>query len=158
MPTLSAGLVVHRSHPLRGREVLIVHPGGPFWAKKHRGAWSIPKGEYGRDEDPAVAARREFVEELGVAPPDGPMLDLGEVQQRGGKRVTAFAIEGDVDVSATVSNTFEMEWPPRSGRTQAFPEVDRAEWCSIDEARERLIDGQVPLLDRLLDLLARPSA
>jgi predicted NUDIX family NTP pyrophosphohydrolase len=130
-------------------EVLLVHPGGPFWAKKDAGAWSIPKGEYGEGEDPLAVARREFEEELGVAP-EGSCVDLGEVIQPGRKRVRAFAIEGDFEVSGLRSNTFEMEWPPKSGRRQSFPEVDRAAWFTPDEAREKILVGQSPLIDRLL--------
>jgi predicted NUDIX family NTP pyrophosphohydrolase len=131
-------------------EVLLVHPGGPFWARKDAGAWSIPKGEYGEHDDPALRAEEEFAEELGTRPPAGPRLDLGEVRQAGGKRVRAWAVQGDIDARATTtSNTFETEWPPRSGERRSFPEVDRAEWFSLDDARTKLVAGQVPLLDRL---------
>ena len=132
--------------------VLLVHPGGPFWAKKDAGAWSIPKGEYGAGEDPEACARREFEEELGVRL-DKELVPLGEVTQKAGKRVVAFAVEGDVDVGAIKSNTFEIEWPPRSGRLQSFPEVDRAEWLPIDAAREKILAGQLPLLDQLSAML-----
>jgi predicted NUDIX family NTP pyrophosphohydrolase len=131
-------------------EVLLVHPGGPAWSGRDIGAWSIPKGEYGADEDPLAAARREFAEELGSAAPDGAAADLGEVRQRSGKRVRAWAIEGDLDPAAISSNTFLFEWPPRSGKRIEIPEVDRAEWFSIEQAREKINPGQVPLLDRLL--------
>jgi predicted NUDIX family NTP pyrophosphohydrolase len=137
-------------------EVLLVHPGGPFWAKRDEGAWSLPKGEIDDPADePLAVARREFEEELGVAPPDtGGAIALGEVRQAGGKRVTAWAVEGDLDVSATASSTFEMEWPPRSGRTETFPEVDRAGWFGVAEARDKLLQGQRPFLDRLADAVA----
>jgi predicted NUDIX family NTP pyrophosphohydrolase len=151
MPKTSAALLVYRR---RGDafEVLLVHPGGPYWAKKDDGAWSLPKGEYTDGEDPLTVARREFTEELGRPAPEGGVADLGEVKQAGGKRVRCFAVEADVDVSEIVSNEFEMEWPPRSGRRQLFPEVDRAAWMSIDAARVKLLGGQVRLLDALLDL------
>jgi predicted NUDIX family NTP pyrophosphohydrolase len=135
-------------------EVLLVHPGGPFWRNKDPGVWSIPKGEIGAGEDPEDVARREFKEELGKTP-SGPLRPLGEIRQRGGKRVHAFAVEGDLDVSTVVSNTFEMIWPPKSGRTQAFPEVDRAEWFTLPVARNKMLEGQRPLLDRLQELVSR---
>jgi predicted NUDIX family NTP pyrophosphohydrolase len=144
----SAGILLHRRRDQR-LEVLLVHPGGPFWARRDEGAWSIPKGEHEREEDPLVAARREFEEELGVAPPDGPAHDLGEVHQKGGKRVRAWALAGEFDPEAIVSNTFELEWPPRSGRLIEVPEVDRAEWFALDEARRRINPAQAELLDRL---------
>lgn len=147
---LSAGLLLHRRGADGGLEVLLVHPGGPFWAGKDEGAWSIPKGECGPDEDPLTAARREFEEELGRPPPAGVLVELGEVRQKGGKRVTAWALAGDLDVTRIESDTFELEWPPRSGRMQAFPEVDRAEWCDLATARRRLLEGQLPLLDALV--------
>jgi predicted NUDIX family NTP pyrophosphohydrolase len=154
MARRSAGILLYR---LAGQEpeVLLVHPGGPFWARKEEGAWSIPKGEYGSDEDPRAAARREFEEELGTAPPDDAdaLLDLGEVRQRSGKVVTAYALEGDLDAAAITSNTFAMEWPPRSGKTQEFPEVDRAGWFAPAEARARLVPAQAELVDRLLERL-----
>ena len=150
MPSKSAGIIAYRK---RGKlEVLLVHPGGPFWRSKDLGAWSIPKGEYADDEDAEVAARREFAEELGLAP-SAPLIALGEIRQHGGKLVTAFAAELDVDVRSVRSNTFEMEWPPRSGRRQAFPEVARAEWFALDAAREKINAGQRPLLDRLEQLI-----
>lgn len=152
MPKLSAGLLLYRTGD-DGLEVLIAHPGGPFWAKKDDGAWSIPKGEYDIDDDPWEAARREFAEELGLTVPDGPRLDLGEVRQAGGKVVTAFAVGADLDVSEARSNTFEMEWPPRSGRVQEFPEVDRVAWVRLEEARTKLLKGQLPILDRLSSAL-----
>lgn len=150
MPSKSAGIIAYRK---RGKlEVLLVRPGGPFWRSKDLGAWSIPKGEYADDEDAEVAARREFAEELGLEP-SAPLIALGEIRQHGGKLVTAFAAELDVDVRSVRSNTFEMEWPPRSGRRQAFPEVDRAEWFALDAAREKINAGQRPLLDRLEQLI-----
>ena len=156
MAALSAGLVLFRRH---GDElqVLLVHPGGPFWARKDLGAWSIPKGEHIEDEDPLRVARREFAEELGSPAPDGPTLSLGEVRQRAGKRVTAWAVAGDLDTTRTSSNDVEMEWPRGSGRRITFPEVDRAEWFALDEARRRILDGQRPLLDRLEERLAGPG-
>ena len=132
-----------------------MHPGGPFWARKDDGAWSIPKGEYGPGEEPLAVAHREFEEELGSPVPAADLVPLGDV--RGGAKVlTMWAAEGDLDATACRSNTFELEWPPRSGRVQEFPEVDRAAWVTVDEARTKLVRGQVPLLDRLLDVLAAP--
>lgn len=156
MPAHSAGLVVYRRGPGPdpvGLEVLLVHPGGPYWANKDDGAWSIPKGEHQPDEDPLGVARREFAEELGVTPPAGEPRELDEVRQVGGKRVRAWAIEGDLDVSAAASNTFEMEWPPRSGQRRSFPEVDRAEWFPMRVARAKILGGQLPLLDQLAALV-----
>jgi predicted NUDIX family NTP pyrophosphohydrolase len=154
MARRSAGILLYR-RPGPEPEVLLVHPGGPFWAKKDDGAWSIPKGEYADDEDPRAAALREFEEELGTALPDGAdaLLDLGEVRQRSGKVVAAYALEGDLDASAISSNTFPMEWPPRSGRTQDFPEVDRAGWFAPADARAKLNPAQAELVDRLLERL-----
>jgi predicted NUDIX family NTP pyrophosphohydrolase len=130
--------------------VLLVHPGGPFWAKRDDGAWSIPKGEYEDSEEPLAAALREFEEEIGSAlDAEGELVELGDVRQKNRKVVTAWAAEGEVDASAVRSNTFEIEWPPRSGRTQAFPEIDRAEWFPLARAREKLIEAQVAFLDRL---------
>lgn len=155
-PRRSAGLLLHRR---RGDqlEVLLVHPGGPLWARRDVGAWSIPKGEYVDGEEPLAAARREFEEELGTAPPAGETDDLGEIRQKSGKLVHGWAISGDLDTSAVVSNTFEMEWPPRSGKRVEMPEVDRAEWFALDEAREKINPGQVPLLDRLAELVGRTA-
>jgi predicted NUDIX family NTP pyrophosphohydrolase len=145
----SAGLLLYRRTDPQV-EVLLGHMGGPFWAKKDAGAWSIPKGEYADDEDPLAAARREFEEELGTAPPDEAAYQpLGDVRQRGGKVVTVWAVEGDLDASTIVSNTFEMEWPPKSGRRQAFPEIDRADWFDLASARPKVVGGQVEFLDRL---------
>ncbi len=148
----SAGILLYRRTP-RGLEVLLVHPGGPFWARRDEGAWSIPKGEYEADEDPREAARREFEEELGVAPPAGAPIDLGEVRQRGGKRVSAWGLEGDLDVDAVQSNTFALEWPPRGGSFVQVPEVDRAEWFGVEEARAKINPAQAALLDRLSEAL-----
>ncbi|MTD44472.1 NUDIX domain-containing protein [Conexibacter sp. W3-3-2] len=149
----SAGIVLHRAGP-EGPEVLLGHMGGPFWARKDDGAWSIPKGEYDpATEDPWDAARREFREELGLPLPDGPRLELGEIRQSGGKRVTAWAVAGDLDVDAIVPGTFELEWPPRSGRTQVFPEIDRAAWFGTEAARVKLVRAQAAFLDRLLEQL-----
>ena len=134
-----------------------MHPGGPLWARRDAGVWSIPKGEYGDDEDPLAAARREFAEELGSPPtlaaPDAEALELGEVRQKSGKRVRAWALAGDLDAEQIQSNTFSMQWPPRSGRIQEFPEVDRAQWFGLDEAREKLNPAQVEFLDRLAQRL-----
>jgi predicted NUDIX family NTP pyrophosphohydrolase len=145
----SAGILLFRRGP-EGTEVLLVHPGGPFWARRDEGAWSIPKGEHPDDEDPLAAARREFEEETGTAPPAGEPIELGEVRQRGGKRVSAWALEGDLDADAVRSNTFELEWPPRSGQRREFPEVDRAAWFGADEARRRIVPAQAELVERLL--------
>lgn len=150
---LSAGLLVHRRGADGAVEVLVVHPGGPFWARRDLGAWSVPKGEHTDDEDAYEAARREFLEELGTAPPDGPAIFLGEVVQPSRKRVSVWALEGDVDTSSTHSNEITIEWPRGSGRSITFPEVDRAEWFDLDEARRRLLPGQIPFLDRLADAL-----
>ncbi len=135
-------------------EVLLVHPGGPFWHKKDLGAWSIPKGECDTEENAREAARREFEEETALQL-EGELVPLGAVKQSGGKTVHAWAIEGDCDASKTQSNAFSMEWPPKSGKTQSFPEIDRASWFSVEDARGKLHKGQVAFLDRLLDLLDR---
>jgi predicted NUDIX family NTP pyrophosphohydrolase len=149
----SAGLLLYRRR--KGRiEVLLGHMGGPFWARKDERAWSIPKGEHPDAEDALAAARREFAEETGTRPPDGPTLDLGEVRQSGGKRVTAWAVEGDLDPAAVKSNTFLLEWPPRSGRRQEFPEIDRGGWFDLDTARRKIVKGQVALVDRLEERLS----
>jgi predicted NUDIX family NTP pyrophosphohydrolase len=152
----SAGILLHRRRAGE-LEVLLVHPGGPVWAKRDLGAWSIPKGEYEPGEDPLHAARREFEEELGVPPPSEPAEDLGEIRQRSGKRVRAWAIPGDLDVTTVSSNTFEFEWPPRSGKLIEIPEVDRAEWFPLSAARERINVGQAALLDRLEERLSRTA-
>jgi predicted NUDIX family NTP pyrophosphohydrolase len=149
----SAGILLYRRSGPR-LEVLLVHPGGPYWQRKDEGAWSIPKGEFDTDEDVRAAALREFWEETGVAL-DAPIEPLGEVRQRGGKRVTGFAVEGDIDAQSVKSNTFEIEWPPKSGKIKAFPEVDRAEWFDLAAAHDKILQGQRPLLDRLAALVAR---
>jgi predicted NUDIX family NTP pyrophosphohydrolase len=131
------------------REVLLVHPGGPFWAKRDEGAWSIPKGEYEDGEDPRACALREFEEELGTPLAATELVELGSVRQKNGKLVTAWAADGDLDASAIRSNTFTLEWPPRSGRVREFPEVDRAAWFGLEEAREKINGAQSALLDRL---------
>lgn len=149
MPSKSAGILAYRMR--QTIEVLLVHPGGPFWRNKDLGAWSIPKGEYANGDDPEAAARREFAEELGLEL-SVPLIALGEVKQRGGKVVTAFAAELDIDPRSIRSNTFDIEWPPRSGKLQRFPEVDRADWFALEAAHERINAGQRPLLDRLVQL------
>lgn len=134
--------------------VLLAHPGGPFWRHRDDGAWSIPKGEPALGESPEAAARREFEEEMGIAV-TGEMSPIGRIRQAGGKWVEAFALEGDVDAASIRSNTFELEWPPRSGRFEAFPEIDRAAWFALAEARTKMLAGQRPLLDRLEVLLGK---
>jgi predicted NUDIX family NTP pyrophosphohydrolase len=151
-PKPSAGLVLYRT-PASGLEVLLVHPGGPFWVHKDAGAWSIPKGELDPEEEPLPAARREFAEELGSAAPSGEVIDLGEIRQRSGKRVRAFAIAGDFDPATVRSNLIEIEWPPRSGRRLQVPEVDRAGWFDLAGAREALNPAQFELIDRLTSTL-----
>ncbi|MFJ3929186.1 MULTISPECIES: NUDIX domain-containing protein [unclassified Streptomyces] len=148
----SAGLLLYRRNGGL-LEVLIGHMGGPFWAGRDGEAWSIPKGEYTAEEEPAAAARREFEEELGLQPPPGDWRPLGEVRQRNGKIVTAWALEGDLDTSLVVPGTFTMEWPPGSGNRREFPEIDRARWCTPEAARPRLVAAQRAFLDRLLVLL-----
>jgi predicted NUDIX family NTP pyrophosphohydrolase len=151
MPKRSAGILMYRRAGT-GIEVLLVHPGGPFWAKKDLGAWSIPKGEYSADEEPLAVAVREFEEETG-ARPRGDFLPLGELVQPGRKVVTAWALEGEFDVTALKSNLFELEWPPKSGRRASFPEVDRAEWFAAADARPKILSGQREFIDRLLAAL-----
>jgi predicted NUDIX family NTP pyrophosphohydrolase len=153
MPKTSAALLLYRLRGTSEVEVLIAHPGGPYWASKDEGAWSVPKGEYAPEEDPLAAARREFKEETGSDPPTGPYVELGEIRQRAGKVVVAWAAEGDLDAGQAVSNTFEMEWPPRSGKRATFPEVDRLAWLPLHAARPLLVEGQRPLLDRLVGVL-----
>jgi predicted NUDIX family NTP pyrophosphohydrolase len=153
MPERSAGILLYRIGD-RGLEVLLVHPGGPFFARKDDGAWGIPKGLYADDEEPLAAARREFAEELGSPCPDGPAVDLDEIRQKNGKQVTAWALAGDLDADSITSNTFTIEWPPRSGRRQEFPEIDRAGWFTLDAARVKILAAQAPLLDRLAEALA----
>lgn len=154
MPAVrSAGLLVYRRAGAN-IEVLLGHMGGPFWARRDEGAWTVPKGEYEPDEPAEDAARREFQEELGQPPPAGELLPLGEVRQSNGKVVTAWAVEGDLDPATVVPGTFEMEWPPGSGRLQTFPEVDRVAWWGLNEARARLVKAQRAFVDRLADRLA----
>ena len=145
---LSAGILAYRRVG-RGLEVLLVHPGGPYWRNKDDGAWSIPKGEIGTSEDPEQTARREFAEELGPAASIGALQALGEIRQRGGKRVIAFCGEAHFDTASLSSNVFEIEWPPKSGGLRAFPEIDRAEWFDLEMARLKILSGQIELLDRL---------
>lgn len=156
MAKRSAGILMHRGSS-QSRELLLVHPGGPLWANRDDGAWSIPKGEYDDGEDPLAVAIREFTEELGRRPINGPtkFLNLGEIVQPGGKQVTAFAVAGDFDPATLTSNLFELEWPPNSGQMQSFPEVDRAQWFAPDEARKKILPGQAPYIDRLLERLGR---
>jgi predicted NUDIX family NTP pyrophosphohydrolase len=146
MPKRSAGLVMFRR--LKELEVFLVHPGGPIWAKKNEGAWTIPKGEYEENENPLAAARREFEEETGFKAA-GSFLDLGTIRQKSGKRVAAWAFEGDCDPANLKSNTCEIEWPPRSGRRLEIPEIDRGRWFSIEEAKQYIREEQSPLLDNL---------
>ena len=150
---VSAGIVLYRQQG-NGLEVLLAHPGGPFFERRDHGHWSIPKGEPDPDEPLPDTARREFKEETGIALPDGAWLDLGSIKQKGGKVVHAWAVAGDLDPVDAASETFELEWPPKSGKTQRFPEIDRVEWFSPDEARQRIKEAQIPLLDRLEAALA----
>lgn len=149
----SAGILLWRLHE-GTLQVLLAHPGGPYWRNRDDGAWTLPKGGLVDGEDAESAARREFEEELGQ-PAHGPLAPLGTVRQRGGKRVTGFALRGDFDVAGLRSNNFDCEWPPRSGRLESFPEIDRAAWFDPDTARRKLLPSQLPLLERLLELLAR---
>jgi predicted NUDIX family NTP pyrophosphohydrolase len=149
----SAGLLLYRISNAGVVEVLLAHPGGPFWARKDAGAWSIPKGEYEPTEDALATARREFREEVGLDPPAGDPLPLGERRQPSGKWVTAWAVAGDLDVTHATSNTFEIEWPRGSGERREFPEVDRVEWIPISLARQKLLKGQVPFLDVMMDAI-----
>lgn len=151
MPKRSAGILLYRVRSKQA-EVFLVHPGGPFWAKKDAGAWTVPKGEYDASEPPLDAARREFTEETGFTA-GGPFHELGEVRQSSGKIVTAFACRGDCDPAALVSNTCEIEWPPHSARTMEIPEVDRGAWYTLEEARDRIFTAQRPFLDRLKELI-----
>ncbi len=152
----STGILPYRFCISNRLDVLIVHPGGPFWANKDDGAWSIAKGEYEPEQepDPLLVAKREFTEELGKPFPQGKLLELGELKQPSGKRIVAWALESDIDVSEIASNSFDLEWPPKSGQMQSFPEVDRAAWFMVEQARSKLLAGQVPFLDRLLHQLA----
>jgi predicted NUDIX family NTP pyrophosphohydrolase len=150
MPKRSAGILMYR-RGAQGLEVLLVHPGGPFWARKDLGAWSIPKGEYSEGDEALAAAIREFAEETGTHP-RGELRPLGELTQPGRKIVTAFALEGDFDPTTLKSNTFELEWPPKSGRRATFPEVDRAGWFSLETARTKILPGQREFITRLLEM------
>lgn len=153
-PPRSAGLLMYR--PRGGAvEVLLGHPGGPYWARKDQGAWTLPKGEYGDDEEPLAAAQREFAEETGF-PAAPPFLPLGELRMKSGKRIAAWAFQGDADPAQLRCNSFDLEWPPRSGRMRSFPELDRVQWFAPQEARRRLLAGQAPFVDRLLALLRTP--
>lgn len=151
MARLSAGLLAFRCDP--ELQVFLVHPGGPFWARRDAGAWSIPKGEVDTGVSLLDEAIREFREETGIEP-SGPFLPLGSIRQAGGKQVTAWAFEAAIDPAVVQSNTFRMEWPPRSGTVRGFPEIDRAGWFTVKEAREKLVAGQRPLLDRLIEQVA----
>lgn len=151
MPDISAGILLHQRGPA-GPEVLLVHPGGPFWARKDEAAWSIPKGLIDPGEEREAAARREFAEEVGTVP-DGSLALLGEFKLSSSKLLVVFALEGEFDPKTLISNSFEMEWPPRSGQRQSFPEVDRANWFGLDEARTKLHLGQRPLLDAFRSLI-----
>ena len=157
MVVYSAGILLHRPGP-GGPEVLLGHMGGPFWARKDDGAWSLPKGEHGPDDDPLAAAVREFTEELGTPPPPGSPVPLGTVRQPSGKRLTVFALAGDLDATTIVSNTFTVEWPRGSGRLREYPEIDRAAWFGLDDARRAVVRGQVPFLDRLMHVLQSSAA
>jgi predicted NUDIX family NTP pyrophosphohydrolase len=154
MVARSAGLLLYRVSDDGVVEVLLTHPGGPFWARKDVGVWSIPKGEYEDDENPLAAAYREFREEIGFDAPAADPHPLGERRQPSGKRVIAWSLHGDLDVTHAVSNTFELEWPRNSGKTREFPEVDRVEWMSVARARSKLLKGQVPFLDELMNQAA----
>lgn len=156
MPKRSAGILMYRRGE-SGLESLLVHPGGPFWAKKDLGAWSIPKGEYSDAEEPLPVAVREFEEEIGVRP-QGVFQPLGELVQPSRKIVTAWAVEGDLDVRKLKSNAFELEWPPKSGHKASFPEIDRAEWYSLDEARRKILPGQKEFIARLIKMVDKEQA
>ena len=152
-PRRSAGLLLYRRTSAGGVEVLLAHPGGPLWATRDAGVWTVPKGEFHEGEEAWAVARREFEEETGNPAPDGDPIQLGEIRQKGGKLVEAWALEGDLDPASARSNTFPFEWPPRSGRWITIPEIDRVEWFAPDEARQRIKDTQHPFIDRLLDVL-----
>jgi predicted NUDIX family NTP pyrophosphohydrolase len=151
LPKQAAGILLYRQ-TTHGLEVLLAHPGGPLWTRKDFGAWTIPKGQFGADESALAAARREFEEEMG-SPAHGAFAELGSIRQPSGKIIHAFAAESDFDVTTVKSNLFTLEWPPKSGKKGEFPEIDRAEWFVIEEARKRILKGQEPFLDRLLTLL-----
>jgi predicted NUDIX family NTP pyrophosphohydrolase len=149
----SAGLLLFRRAPDGGVEVLLAHPGGPVWAKRDEGAWTVPKGEFNQGEEAWDVARREFEEETGHPAPDGESIALGEIRQKGGKLVEAWAVEGDLDPATAHSNTFPFQWPPRSGRWITIPEIDRVEWFAPEDARRRIKETQIPFIDRLLEAL-----
>lgn len=151
MKKLSAGILVYRKTNII--EVFLVHPGGPFWAKKDAAAWSIPKGEYSEDEDPLVAAKREFKEETGQVAPEGQLVDLGEFKVSSSKTVHAWAVEGEINPKHVKSNMFEMEWPPKSGTKQEFPEVDKAGWFPLAQAVPKIVKGQIPIVEKLAEVL-----
>jgi predicted NUDIX family NTP pyrophosphohydrolase len=155
MPKQAAGILLYR-RGTNGLEILLAHPGGPLWARKDLGAWTIPKGQFADDEGALAAARREFEEEMG-SPAAGEFVALGSIRQPSGKIVHAFTAESDFDVTTVKSNLFTLEWPPRSGQTGEFPEVDRAQWFSVAEARQKILKGQEPFIDRLLTLLESPA-
>jgi len=157
MPKKSAGLLLYRGDDSR-IEVLLVHPGGPFWRNRDEGAWTIPKGEFDDGEEPLAAAKREFKEELGSAPPVGDYFPLNSIKQKNNKTVHAWAVKGDFDPAALKSNTFSCEWPPKSQRMQEFPEVDRAEWFAPDEAKRKILLAQGELIDELLTILMSPQS
>jgi predicted NUDIX family NTP pyrophosphohydrolase len=157
MPRRSAGILLYRRRQ-GALEVLLVHPGGPMWVNRDAGAWSIPKGEYSDDEDPQAVALREFQEETGQPPPPGDLVALGEIRQKGGKVVTAWAAAGDLDPEAITSNTFKLQWPPNSGRWRTVPEVDRAGWFDPPTAKDKLLAAQAELVDRLLAVLGEADA
>jgi predicted NUDIX family NTP pyrophosphohydrolase len=152
MPKKSAGLLLYRQNADSGIEVLLVHPGGPSWRNKDEGAWTIPKGEF-QDEEPLAAAKREFEEETGSAPPDGQYIPLTPIKQKNGKIVHGWAVEGNFDPATLKSNEFTTEWPPKSGRMQKFPEIDRAEWFAPDVAKQKMLSGQGAFVDELLSIL-----
>jgi predicted NUDIX family NTP pyrophosphohydrolase len=152
-PRRSAGLLLFRRTPDAGVEVLLAHPGGPIFAKRDEGAWTVPKGEFNEGEAAWDVARREFEEEVGHPAPDGESIALGEIRQKGGKLVEAWALEGDLDPATAHSNTFPFQWPPRSGRWITIPEIDRVEWFATDEARRRIKETQIPFIDRLVEEL-----
>lgn len=154
MAKQSAGLLLYKRNG-KDLQVLLVHPGGPFWAKKDTASWSIPKGEFIEGEDPQAAAQREFREELGLTPPEGQTIDLGSATQSSGKVIYIWAQESDLDISTMKSNTFEMQWPPKSGQMQRFPEADKAAWLTLGEAKVKIIKGQVPFLERLAEQLGQ---
>ena len=155
MTRTSAGIVLFREEDAKRLEVLIVHPGGPYWASKDDGSWSIPKGEFEAGEDPFAAAEREFVEEVGFELPRSEARSLGEIRQASGKRVVAWAVRGDIDPRLATSTSIEMEWPPNSGKLHSFPEVDRVAWFGTDEAKTKLVRSQTPFIDRLIDQLSK---